>query len=76
MLKLLETRLPGDLSTLRSLRAVRALRLLRLLKVSKLKTIIQEMIASTGAPFVGPKKWFLEAVLVSCSCWPSLIPEC
>jgi len=38
----------GDLSTLRSLRVVRALRLLRLLKVSKLKTIIQEMVASTG----------------------------
>eukprot|EP00913_Durusdinium_trenchii_P027904 g26164.t1 len=38
----------GDLSNLRALRVVRALRLLRLLKVSKLKTIIQEMVASTG----------------------------
>lgn len=38
----------GDLATLRSLRVIRALRLLRLLKVSKLKTIIQEMVASTG----------------------------
>ncbi|CAJ1352762.1 unnamed protein product, partial [Effrenium voratum] len=38
----------GDLGTLRSLRVVRALRLLRLLKVSKLKTIIEDMVASTG----------------------------